>query len=119
MEKSLLDYDQSLEELKRQKQHLQLVMQKMGEEWAESGAGVGWLDNIMDGYPSIPISPSRRNSATTTTTTTTTSAAATTTTTTTTLIMVPSSSMTAMKGNEDTTDGKEQLKEEESRDDEA
>lgn len=35
MEKSLLDYDQSLEELKRQKQHLQLVMQKMGEEWAE------------------------------------------------------------------------------------
>lgn len=35
MEKSLLDYDQSLEELNRQKQHLQLVMQKMGEEWAE------------------------------------------------------------------------------------
>ncbi|CDH49186.1 predicted protein [Lichtheimia corymbifera JMRC:FSU:9682] len=116
MEKSLLDYDQSLEELNRQKQHLQLVMQKMGEEWAESGAGVGWLDNIMDGYPSIPISSSRRNSTTTATATTTTTTTATTTTAT--LIMVPSSSMTAMKGNENSTDAKEQLKEE-NRDDEA
>lgn len=69
-----------------------------------SGAGVGWLNDIMDEYPST----SRRSSITTTTTKDTT----TTTTTTTTLMMVPSSSIkSTMKGN-NTTDIKEQVKEE-------
>ena len=33
MEKSLLDYDQSLEALEKQREELELVMQKMGQEW--------------------------------------------------------------------------------------
>ncbi|KAI7876119.1 hypothetical protein K492DRAFT_239937 [Lichtheimia hyalospora FSU 10163] len=103
MEKSLLDYDQSLEELNRQKQKLEIVMKRMGEEWAESGAGVGWLNDIMDEYPSIPNS-SRRNSTTRGTTTTTTTTAA--------LMVVPSSSLTTtMKGN-DNTDNKGPVNEE-------
>lgn len=35
MEKSLSDYDQSLEELERQREELELVMKKMGQEWEE------------------------------------------------------------------------------------
>ncbi|KAI8137373.1 hypothetical protein BJV82DRAFT_490845, partial [Fennellomyces sp. T-0311] len=44
MEKSLLDYDQSLEALEKQREELELVMQKMGQEWEASGAGIGWLE---------------------------------------------------------------------------
>lgn len=33
MEKSLSDYDESLEALERQREELELVMQKMGQEW--------------------------------------------------------------------------------------
>ncbi|ORY91916.1 hypothetical protein BCR43DRAFT_527235 [Syncephalastrum racemosum] len=46
MEKSLSDYDQSLEELERQREHLEQVMKKMGQEWEESGAGIGWLGSF-------------------------------------------------------------------------
>ncbi|KAI9272733.1 hypothetical protein BDA99DRAFT_499070 [Phascolomyces articulosus] len=44
MEKSLSDYDQSLEALEKQRKELELVMKKMGQEWEASGAGIGWLD---------------------------------------------------------------------------
>ncbi|KAL1928815.1 hypothetical protein VTP01DRAFT_2601 [Rhizomucor pusillus] len=44
MEKSLSDYDESLEALERQREELELVMQKMGQEWEISGAGIGWLN---------------------------------------------------------------------------
>ncbi|KAI9493401.1 hypothetical protein BDB00DRAFT_928933 [Zychaea mexicana] len=44
MEKSLLDYDQSLEALERQRKELELVYKKMGQEWEASGAGIGWLE---------------------------------------------------------------------------
>ncbi|KAI7847187.1 hypothetical protein BDC45DRAFT_542146 [Circinella umbellata] len=43
MDKTLSDYDQSLEELERQREHLELVMKTMGQEWEESGAGIGWM----------------------------------------------------------------------------
>ncbi|KAI7878197.1 hypothetical protein K492DRAFT_149781 [Lichtheimia hyalospora FSU 10163] len=43
MEKTLMDYDQSLEALEKQREELELVMQRMGKEWEESGAGIGWL----------------------------------------------------------------------------
>ncbi|KAI7887454.1 hypothetical protein K492DRAFT_1238 [Lichtheimia hyalospora FSU 10163] len=46
MEKSLSDYDQSLEELERQREELELVMKKMGQEWEESGAGIAWLGSV-------------------------------------------------------------------------
>ncbi|ORZ20783.1 hypothetical protein BCR42DRAFT_409476 [Absidia repens] len=46
MDKSILDYDQSLNDLERQKEQLELVMQQMGEEWAESGPGVNWLKTL-------------------------------------------------------------------------
>lgn len=39
MEKSLSDYDQSLEELERQREELELVMKKMGQEWEERYEG--------------------------------------------------------------------------------
>ena len=35
MDKTLSDYDQSLEELERQREHLELVMKTMGQEWEE------------------------------------------------------------------------------------
>lgn len=35
MEKSLMDYDQSLEALEKQRKELELVMQRMGKEWEE------------------------------------------------------------------------------------
>lgn len=35
MEKSLMDYDQSLEALEKQREELELVMQRMGKEWEE------------------------------------------------------------------------------------
>ncbi|KAG2224712.1 hypothetical protein INT45_009027 [Circinella minor] len=44
MEKSLSDYDQSLEALEKQRKELELVMKQMGQEWEASGAGIGWLD---------------------------------------------------------------------------
>ncbi|KAI8381180.1 uncharacterized protein BYT42DRAFT_485012, partial [Radiomyces spectabilis] len=42
----LENYDQSLEDLERQREHLKTVMEKMGQEWEESGAGIGWLGSL-------------------------------------------------------------------------
>jgi hypothetical protein len=60
MEKSLSDYDQSLEELEKQREQLELVMQKMGTEWEQSGAGIGWmgvLDSVAAATTNITTSP--------------------------------------------------------------
>ncbi|CAO3620836.1 unnamed protein product [Mucor hiemalis] len=46
MEKSLNDYDKNLEELERQREKLEEVMKVMGQEWSESGAGIGWLGSL-------------------------------------------------------------------------
>jgi hypothetical protein len=35
MDESLLQYDESLEALEKQRKNLQIVVQKMGEEWEE------------------------------------------------------------------------------------
>jgi hypothetical protein len=35
MEKSLLEYDKNLEDLERQREKLEIVMQRMGQEWEE------------------------------------------------------------------------------------
>ncbi|ORZ06941.1 hypothetical protein BCR42DRAFT_456270 [Absidia repens] len=61
MDNSILDYDESLNDLERQKEQLELVMQKMGEEWEESGPGINWLKMLQN---SKEISP---NSTTQTT----------------------------------------------------
>ncbi|OAD76945.1 hypothetical protein PHYBLDRAFT_180249 [Phycomyces blakesleeanus NRRL 1555(-)] len=53
MERSLMDYDNSLEELERQREQLEIVMKRMGEEWEESGAGIGWLGSLPSG-PELP-----------------------------------------------------------------
>ncbi|KAI8637063.1 hypothetical protein BD408DRAFT_425138 [Parasitella parasitica] len=61
MDKTLIDYDKNLEELERQREKLEIVMQMMGQEWEESGAGIGWLGqldlpeaNIQDPVSPIP-----------------------------------------------------------------
>ncbi|KAH8555128.1 hypothetical protein BGW37DRAFT_404045, partial [Umbelopsis sp. PMI_123] len=46
MEKTLSDYDKSLEALDKEKERLENVMRLMGEEWAESGAGIGWMGSL-------------------------------------------------------------------------
>ncbi|GAA5795587.1 hypothetical protein HPULCUR_000948 [Helicostylum pulchrum] len=47
MDDTLLDYEASLKALEKQRESLELVMQKMGAEWEESGAGIGWMgDNL-------------------------------------------------------------------------
>ncbi|CAO3624494.1 unnamed protein product [Cunninghamella blakesleeana] len=46
MNKTVDDYSQSLVDLERQKKQLEQMMKKMGEEWEESGAGIGWLNSI-------------------------------------------------------------------------
>ncbi|KAL7333477.1 hypothetical protein PS15p_202378 [Mucor circinelloides] len=46
MDKTLIDYDKNLEELERQREKLEIVMQMMGQEWEESGAGIGWLGQL-------------------------------------------------------------------------
>ncbi|KAI9312398.1 hypothetical protein BX666DRAFT_2031136 [Dichotomocladium elegans] len=56
MDKSLFDYEQSLEALERQREELELVMQRMGKEWEESGPGIGWLGTLK--LPSREPSPS-------------------------------------------------------------
>ncbi|ORY99122.1 hypothetical protein BCR43DRAFT_488769 [Syncephalastrum racemosum] len=61
MEKSLSDYDQNLEELEKQREQLELVMQKMGTEWEQSGAGIGWmgvLDSVAAATTDITTSDS-------------------------------------------------------------
>lgn len=35
MDKTLIDYDKNLEELERQREQLEIVMQMMGQEWEE------------------------------------------------------------------------------------
>ena len=35
MDKTLIDYDKNLEELERQREKLEIVMQMMGQEWEE------------------------------------------------------------------------------------
>lgn len=69
MDKTLIDYDKNLEELERQREKLEIVMQMMGQEWEESGAGIGWLGqldlpetNTQD--PALPI-PVATSTATT------------------------------------------------------
>ncbi|KAI9006567.1 hypothetical protein CLU79DRAFT_840815 [Phycomyces nitens] len=57
MERSLMDYDNSLEELDRQKKQLEIVMKRMGEEWEESGAGIGWLGSLKDTKETEPSPP--------------------------------------------------------------
>ncbi|KAG2171955.1 hypothetical protein INT43_001431 [Umbelopsis isabellina] len=51
MEKSLDDYDKSLEALDKEKEKLEMLMRRMGQEWAESGAGIGWMGSL-DGLTS-------------------------------------------------------------------
>ncbi|KAI9285748.1 hypothetical protein BC943DRAFT_322947 [Umbelopsis sp. AD052] len=46
MEKTLSDYDKSLDALDKEKERLENVMRLMGEEWAESGAGIGWMGSL-------------------------------------------------------------------------
>ncbi|KAI8087700.1 uncharacterized protein B0P05DRAFT_635414 [Gilbertella persicaria] len=46
MDKTLIEYDKNLQDLERQREQLELVMQKMGQEWEESGAGIGWLGSL-------------------------------------------------------------------------
>ncbi|KAI7902631.1 uncharacterized protein BX663DRAFT_435135 [Cokeromyces recurvatus] len=46
MDKTLSDYDKNLEELERQREKLEIVMQMMGQEWEESGPGIGWLGQL-------------------------------------------------------------------------
>ncbi|KAI8344041.1 hypothetical protein BC941DRAFT_407595 [Chlamydoabsidia padenii] len=46
MDQSILDYDQSLNDLQRQKEQLELMMRKMGEEWEASGPGINWLKSL-------------------------------------------------------------------------
>ncbi|KAJ2955180.1 hypothetical protein NQZ79_g8782 [Umbelopsis isabellina] len=51
MEKSLDDYDKSLQALDKEKEKLEILMRRMGQEWAESGAGIGWMGSL-DGLTS-------------------------------------------------------------------
>lgn len=47
MDDALLKYDESLEALEKQRKDLERVMKRMGAEWEESGAGIGWMgDNL-------------------------------------------------------------------------
>ncbi|KAL9546999.1 hypothetical protein MBANPS3_006386 [Mucor bainieri] len=73
MDKTLIDYDKNLEELERQREKLEIVMQMMGQEWEESGAGIGWLGQLdlpetTTQNPALPI-PATASTTTTTTTT--------------------------------------------------
>ncbi|GAN08944.1 hypothetical protein MAM1_0233d08464 [Mucor ambiguus] len=47
MDGTLSKYDESLQALEKERKSLELVMKKMGAEWEESGAGIGWLGDIM------------------------------------------------------------------------
>ncbi|KAK4513983.1 uncharacterized protein ATC70_005990 [Mucor velutinosus] len=47
MDDALSKYDESLQALEKQRESLELVMKRMGAEWEESGAGIGWLGDIM------------------------------------------------------------------------
>ncbi|OBZ91615.1 hypothetical protein A0J61_00332 [Choanephora cucurbitarum] len=58
MEKTLIDYDKNLQELERQREQLEIVMQKMGQEWEESGAGIGWLGSLDVPTVESDLSPS-------------------------------------------------------------
>ncbi|CAO3685348.1 unnamed protein product [Rhizopus stolonifer] len=42
-ENNTIKYAEKLEALEKQRESLELVMLKMGEEWEESGAGIGWM----------------------------------------------------------------------------
>ncbi|KAI9362348.1 hypothetical protein BD770DRAFT_306081, partial [Pilaira anomala] len=46
MDKTLKDYEKNLEDLELQRTKLEKVMQMMGQEWEESGAGIGWLGSL-------------------------------------------------------------------------
>ncbi|GAA5817656.1 hypothetical protein MFLAVUS_011207 [Mucor flavus] len=46
MDKTLKDYDKNLEDLEIQRTKLEKVMKMMGQEWEESGAGIGWLGSL-------------------------------------------------------------------------
>ncbi|ORX57966.1 hypothetical protein DM01DRAFT_1405640 [Hesseltinella vesiculosa] len=48
MDRSIDEYDQSLVDLERQKEQLELLMKKMGQEWEQSGAGIGWLHTLQE-----------------------------------------------------------------------
>ncbi|KAI9258632.1 hypothetical protein EDC94DRAFT_649569 [Helicostylum pulchrum] len=52
MDKTLKDYDKNLEDLEIQRTKLEKVMKMMGQEWEESGAGIGWLGSL-DLVPTI------------------------------------------------------------------
>lgn len=45
-EETLLQYEDSLKELEKQRESLELVMKRMGVEWEESGAGIGWMGDL-------------------------------------------------------------------------
>ncbi|CEP09294.1 hypothetical protein [Parasitella parasitica] len=47
MDDTLSEYDESLKVLEKQKERLELVMKKMGAEWEESGAGIGWMADVL------------------------------------------------------------------------
>ncbi|ORE07793.1 hypothetical protein BCV72DRAFT_334919 [Rhizopus microsporus var. microsporus] len=43
--KNELEYQEKLNVLERQRESLELMMQKMDEEWEESGTGIGWISS--------------------------------------------------------------------------
>ncbi|CAO3617709.1 unnamed protein product [Mucor hiemalis] len=58
MDDALLKYDESLEALEKQRKDLERVMKRMGAEWEESGAGIGWMgDNLFKESSSRDTSP--------------------------------------------------------------
>ncbi|KAI8069923.1 hypothetical protein BC940DRAFT_317888 [Gongronella butleri] len=53
MDRSIDDYDQSLVDLDRQKEQLELLMKTMGQEWEQSGAGIGWLHTLQQDHEQL------------------------------------------------------------------
>ncbi|RUS33575.1 hypothetical protein BC938DRAFT_471064 [Jimgerdemannia flammicorona] len=45
LEKSLSDYDKSLEALEQERIRLELIIKRMNKEWAIRGSGIGWMEN--------------------------------------------------------------------------
>ncbi|RUS34162.1 hypothetical protein BC938DRAFT_482213 [Jimgerdemannia flammicorona] len=62
MEKYMIEYDESMEALEKERIRLELIVERMDREWAVSGAGVGWMDNgprrRSGSKPSHPSHPS-------------------------------------------------------------
>jgi hypothetical protein len=59
-DKTLIDYEKNLQELDRQREKLEIALQMMGQEWEESGAGIGWLGSL-----DLPVIQQQQDSNTT------------------------------------------------------